>query len=414
MVQLFSYDIGFVSYMFLGLFFSMWCRNFVGWRIENKFLRSILLLVVSVVLAVIGAVTNRTTAVLLSAGVLFLFGMFMCQREYTVLLFYTLIYCVLWFFIDNTSKIFFVIPVTIVLEGICSLLISYFCKNSDRAYAVIEYPAVLIIPVISVILEVSVYELNQMDNGRIAFDRNGFFVGLAVSVISIVLLWMIQHFSETIAEKEMWKLRASRESMEQAHYQELEKQQEEYDTILHDLKHIIRTMAVLADGDNAEEVKQLVGKVNLSIAQISDTEYSSHKILNALLLERVGFAQKKGVQLKLDVAEPLNLSRVEDLDLIAMIGNLLDNAILAESKVTNPQAVLCKIALSMDFEHIIIRVENSYEGKLFQRKHKPEGKLGEKHGIGLNSIEEIVRKYGGIMDSAAEDGRYWTKIVIPT
>ena len=116
----------------------------------------------------------------------------------------------------------------------------------------------------------------------------------------------------------------------------------------------------------------------------------------------------------MNIVEPLRLSKIEELDLITMMGNLLDNAIIAESKVKNPKDVFCRIALSKDFEHIIIQVENSYEGKFFQKKARPEGKPGAKHGIGLNSIEEIVRKYGGIMEGSVENGRYWTKIVIPT
>lgn len=403
-----------MSDMLSGVFFYLWCKNLVGLRTENRRKRGILLAIICAVLGMIGCMLNGTAAFVLSAGVLFVFGLFLCEKEYAVLLFYTLVYCILWFFADNILNLFFTVPISVFMAGILCIGVSYCFRSSGKPYAVIIYPSILMIPAVSVILEIVVYEWSRLHEKIVGLDIICFWVGLTVSVISVVLLFSIQRFSETIAEKEEWKLHVSRDTMEKAHYQKMEKQQEEYDTMIHDLKHVLRTMAVLADSNHAEEVKALAEKVNLSIDRIAEKEYCSNKILNALLTERVGFAEKKGIKLDLEIVEPLNLNRVEELDLITMIGNLLDNAILAESRVANSQGVSCRISLSRGFEHIIIRVENSYEGRLFRRRRKAEGRLGEKHGIGLNSIEDIVKKYGGIMDSAVEEGRYWTKIIIPT
>ena len=44
---------------------------------------------------------------------------------------------------------------------------------------------------------------------------------------------------------------------------------------------------------------------------------------------------------------------------------------------------------------------------------KEKEAIGDKHGIGRKSIQQIIEKYGGIMEYGDRDGRYWVKIIIP-
>ena len=43
---------------------------------------------------------------------------------------------------------------------------------------------------------------------------------------------------------------------------------------------------------------------------------------------------------------------------------------------------------------------------------KEKEAIGDKHGIGRKSIQQIIEKYGGIMEYGDRDGRYWVKIII--
>ncbi len=213
--------------------------------------------------------------------------------------------------------------------------------------------------------------------------------------------------------KEELELCLVRNELEQKYYRSLEEQHEKYDIMFHDMKHVMRTIAVLADDNNIEEIKKLTESFHRSAAMMTEIEYCSNKVLNALFMERMCFAKQEKVTLRLEIIEPLHFSRFEELDLIALIGNLLDNAIIAESKAKNPKGIMCRIALAQNRKHILIQVENSYEEKTVSLQIKPEGEIGRKHGIGLKSVEGIVNKYNGIIDCSKENGRYGTKIILP-
>ena len=199
------------------------------------------------------------------------------------------------------------------------------------------------------------------------------------------------------------------------YYQDLETMQEQYDVFLHDMKHTMRTIAALAETGDCGRIGHLIKDLRVALGNIEWKMICSHKVLNALLVERKEYADDNGVILNLDIKEPLYLQDIEDVDIITLIGNLLDNAIAAEKRVKSKEGILCSIWMARECRHILIQVENSYEEKTANKEAGRESKtrIGEKHGIGCKSMKKIVKKYGGIMESSKANGRYRVKIILP-
>lgn len=204
-------------------------------------------------------------------------------------------------------------------------------------------------------------------------------------------------------------------ALKEKYYQDLETMQEQYDVFLHDMKHSMRTIAALAETGDCDGIGDLVKDLRVTLGNIEWKMICSHKILNALLVERKAYADDNNVILNLDIKEPLCLQNIEDVDIVTLIGNLLDNAIAAEKEVKSKEGVLCSIWMSREGRHVLIQVENSYETK---RGNKEKGRgekarIGEKHGIGCKSMRKIVSKYGGVMESTKAGGRYQVKMILP-
>ena len=204
-------------------------------------------------------------------------------------------------------------------------------------------------------------------------------------------------------------------ALKEKYYQDLETMQEQYDVFLHDMKHTMRTVAALAETGDCDRIGHLIKDLRVALGNIEWKMICSHKILNALLVERKEYADDNGVILNLDIKEPLYLQDIEDVDIITLIGNLLDNAIEAEKRVKSKAGVRCGMWMSREGRHIIIQVENSYEEKQGNKENSRElkARIGEKHGIGCKSMKKIVKKYGGIMESSKANGRYRVKMILP-
>ncbi|MDD6810299.1 MAG: GHKL domain-containing protein [Lachnospiraceae bacterium] len=396
--------------------FYIWGRTFIGVKERSKLISGICIAVASGIMFLFEiipvALLYRSFLCLIPfIGV----GVALLQRKGKILLFYTFVYCTLGLSIAFIFNRELHLPITVLVQGIICFLLMKKLKPERSAYCVEKHFLFDVLAGCVFIFTACAYSLADITDG---FNvENGLVVGGSFVVIltEAILLYLVKEFSKSIWASEEARLCIERDEMAKKHYQNMEEQHEQYDVVIHDMKHVIGAMAALSQlkGENSEDIIRLMKRINLSIGKVSDKEYCRNKVLNALLIEKSNFAEEMGVELDLEVIEPLQLSKIDELDLITLMGNLLDNAIIAESKVNNPEGVFCRIALSMNFEHITIQVENSYEGKPFKVKMKPEGEIGNKHGIGLDSIEEIVRKYGGVMNTFKEEGRYFTGIVIP-
>lgn len=212
-----------------------------------------------------------------------------------------------------------------------------------------------------------------------------------------------------------WRKKNACREMREKYYQDLEMLHEEYDVFLHDMKHTMRTIAALSREGNGREIEHLIEGLQISLGDIEEMMICSHKVLNALLVERKGYASDNGVILELDIIEPLNLQEIDDMDLITLMGNLLDNAIEAEKECEKRAGILCSMRLAKEGRHLLIQIENSYRERGNKRSFRKStaGRIGQKHGIGLGSVRRIVKKYGGIMESRKSGGRYWVKIILP-
>jgi sensor histidine kinase regulating citrate/malate metabolism len=151
-------------------------------------------------------------------------------------------------------------------------------------------------------------------------------------------------------------------------------------------------------------------------------------------------AEKSGVRLDMELDIPIDAGRVSDMDLCAIVGSLMDNALEACERMSAQSATIRNaecIIKNAEFEDersadvtpegserfirtrtliqgslLSIVVENSFDGiwneksgKYYSRKRKNGGK-GSREGAGIPSVRAICEKYDGRAAHRVE-GNVW-------
>lgn len=186
-------------------------------------------------------------------------------------------------------------------------------------------------------------------------------------------------------------------NMEKRYLEQLSKNDEERRKLLHDINKYIRTAVNCISMGNVQESKEIFEELNIRIQETKPNEYCENKILNVIMTDRAVVASEKQIDFSIRIEPMVDFSFMDDIDLIAILGNLLDNAFEA--------AVLCgnnsftKIGIfTENHEHfLVINVENNYMVEPVQGK---KGYITIKsdrgnHGIGIHTVEQIVKKYNG-------------------
>lgn len=119
------------------------------------------------------------------------------------------------------------------------------------------------------------------------------------------------------------------------------------------------------------------------------------------------------IKLKYKITVPTDL-KINTLDLVSLIGNLIDNVIEANNRIENIDERYFNINIKYIENNLIIKLENSFkEVKLDSNNNlKSLKRKNSKYGLGLKSIKNIVNKYNGNMKINIENNTFKTKIVL--
>ena len=102
-----------------------------------------------------------------------------------------------------------------------------------------------------------------------------------------------------------------------------------------------------------------------------------------------------------------NENRLDGLDMVTVVGNLLDNAI--ESCITQKSAPKIWISLKQKMNLLELVVSNTRKSKKKKSGHSYSTTKQDKllHGYGLKNVQDIVKKHNGEME-ISEEGDLFT------
>ena len=123
--------------------------------------------------------------------------------------------------------------------------------------------------------------------------------------------------------------------MEEKRYAQIETVNQEHAGFLHDIRHYLRTIASMANENRDQEILDVLAELQIKVSDAELEIYCPNRLLNTILNEKKKTAKERGIYFKLSVEPDFNIEHIENMDLIVIMGNLLDNAIEAAEKCRN-------------------------------------------------------------------------------
>ncbi|MBO6239251.1 MAG: sensor histidine kinase [Butyrivibrio sp.] len=238
-----------------------------------------------------------------------------------------------------------------------------------------------------------------------------FIIRTSLDLMAVVLFYMyhelMQQMSENI-ESETLK------NMLQMQYSQYQISKESIDLVnrkYHDLKHQI--IVLKSDIENSKTSEHLDEMLE-EIKRYENQYVTGNNILDTILSAKALNCQARGIELRC-VVDGEALSFIDAMDISALFGNALDNAIEGVEKVKNSNEKLIHLVVEKKKGFTSIFVENRYEGHIKFRHNLPVTNKQNTniHGFGIKSMKNITEKYGGSIGAEAEDGWFKLQILIP-
>ena len=179
----------------------------------------------------------------------------------------------------------------------------------------------------------------------------------------------------------------------------------------HDLKHQILLLKAEA---NSEKSTQYLEWMEKEIKFYEAQNKTGNKVLDAVLTSKSLYCQNNGIGFTC-VADGELLNFMAEMDISALFGNILDNAIEGAQKISDPEKRLIHLSVARQKNFLRIRVENYCEEEIIFKNGIPQTTKKDKkfHGFGMKSIQSTVKKYGGSVTAGVRDKWFELRILIP-
>lgn len=182
----------------------------------------------------------------------------------------------------------------------------------------------------------------------------------------------------------------SRLQTEQSYYQILDRQNQQLMLYAHDAKkHLAAIQALNED----PAIGNYVAKLSEQLNDYSKSRSSGNKLLDVMLNKYEIDCKMRGISFEYDV-KTCNLSQLEDIDLVAILGNLLDNAVTASEKSAQKNISLSTVYRNRYSVMILVNSCDTPPKQSGNRLISTKSETGF-HGFGLKSVAKAIEKYDG-------------------
>ena len=245
-------------------------------------------------------------------------------------------------------------------------------------------------PVASTFVLYTLYLVSM--NAALSDRMDYLIIGSAFSVVVSILLTYVFYSKTTKELNNLYKAQSEQDKIESdaAYYAILDKQNEQLKTVLHDEKNHLFAIKSLA---NNPEVSAYIDEIYGHIAENSLFGNTKNKLLDLTINKYQYICEDKNINFNVSI-KTANLSHIETSDLTTLLGNLLDNAVDAAKRSKNRKI---DFSLNKVNEFEVLTCINSCDespnaiGNYLQTTKQDSGF----HGLGINSIKRIVKKYHG-------------------
>lgn len=237
--------------------------------------------------------------------------------------------------------------------------------------------------------------------------------------------WLIIYLTQVLLglilylQSEMFKKSAMRQELEVMNML-WKKEQEQYELSkenialinqkCHDLKHQIRAIRYM----NQEEIDAYLNEMEESIQIYESIVKTGNEVLDTILTEKSLYCKERGITVSC-VADGSQMRFMNTIDLYAILGNALDNAMEAVEKFECEEERQIDVMIYRQQQFLVINIINPMKENLVFEEELPRTTKKDRfhHGFGLKSIRYIVKKYDGNLNVSTEDGCFSLKILLP-
>ncbi|MBQ4628233.1 MAG: GHKL domain-containing protein [Clostridia bacterium] len=247
--------------------------------------------------------------------------------------------------------------------------------------------------------------------------RHGVFLfsGMLLMICLIFCNHYLFHFIDTI-----WQSAETDQKLEVADNLLIEQERQytllvnnhrEISKIHHDYKNMLIGLQADLLGKEYDQALEHVRK-ELALVSLANAPISGNQIIDTIVNNKITAAKKENIEIDFQFRN-LQKIKIDSIDLAILLGNALDNAIEATTRITGHQKKRISLLIVLKDEMLNVIVKNPVDNDIDTDFLDTVKKDKRFHGYGIINMRTIVDRYSGSLIFTCRDLSFATTILLP-
>ena len=230
-------------------------------------------------------------------------------------------------------------------------------------------------------------------------------------LMCLIMYFVVQQMSKDNQTKLEYELMKEKEKYSKESMEIITRSNEELREFKHDLKNYLLPLQEAMETMPQSEMVKVWEKINQKIEDVQTLIQTGNSYVDSMINTKITLARSEKVDVKCTILS--KMEGIDDLEFCSVFGNLMDNAIEAERKVTEKKEIIIFVEEKMGY--LRLEIQNKIEKSVLNENSSlnTTKKDTSSHGIGHKSVKRTMQKVGGALKYYETGDLFCAEAVFP-
>ena len=230
-------------------------------------------------------------------------------------------------------------------------------------------------------------------------------------LMCLIMYFVVQQMSKDNQTKLEYELMKEEEKYSKESMEIIKRSNEELREFKHDLKNYLLPLQEAMETMPQSEMVKVWEKINQKIEDVQTLIQTGNSYVDSMINTKITLARSEKVDVKCTILS--KMEGIDDLEFCSVFGNLMDNAIEAERKVTEKKEIIIFVEEKMGY--LRLEIQNKIEKSVLNENSSlnTTKKDTSSHGIGHKSVKRTMQKVGGALKYYETGDLFCAEAVFP-
>lgn len=297
-----------------------------------------------------------------------------------------------------------------LITFILTVAVTLIIKKNTQIVKFKDYLCFIITPLISIATIITLSF--EFDTGEPNATIGICFAAAGLMIINIIVYYLLENIIDATEIREKQARMEQQFAFQEQKYEQTSQLFRSISSVIHDTNKHLVYLNECVERHEFDEAKSYIRTAIEHIDKSYKRINTGFLPIDALVSNSLNIAEANNITFKSDIKIEKERICIERYDLCVALGNLLDNAVEACKKVSNPDDRIISVSIVTGDNSMVIHIENSAE-RMKGTDFKTDKKDKLLHGYGISNVKAISEKYGGVFTIERRESSCEATLIFP-